>query len=115
MKKNKEGNGNISCDVETCKHNNCEDGMCELESIQVTCTCNNDECECTESTVCDSFECSMKTNKDRRVSCFFYINLSSILSPISGVSRSKLSAIVAPISAKVFNTGNLLGSENALL
>ena len=60
MKKNKKGNGNISCDVETCKHNNCEDGMCELESIQVT--CNNDECECTESTVCDSFECS---NEDK--------------------------------------------------
>lgn len=62
MKKNKKGNGNISCDVETCKHNNCEDGMCELESIQVTCTCNNDECECTESTICDSFECS---NEDK--------------------------------------------------
>lgn len=52
----KKGNGNIKCDVETCKHNNCEDGCCELNEIKVSCTCNNDSCSCTEETICENFK-----------------------------------------------------------
>lgn len=54
----KSKNNNIKCDVESCKYNNCTDNICELESIKVTCTCNNDECDCSENTICDSFECN---------------------------------------------------------
>ncbi|MCI8347342.1 MAG: DUF1540 domain-containing protein [Bacilli bacterium] len=56
MGKNKKGN--IKCDVESCKHNNCDEGVCELDSIKVSCTCDNNECECPENTVCDSFKCN---------------------------------------------------------
>lgn len=54
----KKSKGNIKCDVESCKYNDCKDGICELDSIKVSCTCKNDECDCTESTICDSFKCS---------------------------------------------------------
>lgn len=52
----KNTNKNIKCDVDTCKHNNKNEECCELESVKISCTCNNDECECTEETVCQSFE-----------------------------------------------------------
>ena len=52
----KKTNKNIKCDVDTCKHNNKDEECCELESVKISCTCNNDECECTEETVCQSFE-----------------------------------------------------------
>ena len=48
--------GTIKCDVETCKHNNCEKGCCELEEVKISCTCNNDECKNCEETICASFE-----------------------------------------------------------
>lgn len=46
----------IECNVDSCKHNNCEDGVCELESIKVSCTCDHDECEDCGETICESFE-----------------------------------------------------------
>lgn len=46
----------IKCDVESCKHQNTDEKMCELDEIKVSCTCNNDECECNDETVCESFE-----------------------------------------------------------
>lgn len=49
-------NKNIKCDVDTCKHNNKDNECCKLESISISCTCKNDECDCTESTICQSFE-----------------------------------------------------------
>ena len=48
----KKTNKNIKCDVDTCKHNNKDDACCELESITISCTCDNDNCECTEETIC---------------------------------------------------------------
>lgn len=54
-KKNSNSNQNIKCDVDSCKFNNCEEGCCELNSISVSCTCNNNECEKCEETVCASF------------------------------------------------------------
>ena len=52
----KKTNKNIKCDVDTCKHNNKDDAFCELESITISCTCDNDNCECIEETICQSFE-----------------------------------------------------------
>ncbi len=49
-------NNSIQCDVSSCKHNNCEEGYCELDEIKVSCTCDNDNCSCTDKTICDSFE-----------------------------------------------------------
>ncbi len=55
MSKRKEST-NIKCDVESCKHNDYDEGICKLSEIKVSCTCANDECDCTDSTICDSFE-----------------------------------------------------------
>lgn len=52
MKKKKNNSGSIKCDVNTCKHNNTADKCCELDSIEISCTCNNDECDCQEETIC---------------------------------------------------------------
>ena len=49
-------NKKIKCDVESCKYNDGED-YCELESIEVTCTCDNCDCKDSKETVCNSFEC----------------------------------------------------------
>ena len=54
----KKNNGKIFCDVESCQHNNQKNSTCELDSIKVSCTCNHDECDCTENTICDSFKCN---------------------------------------------------------
>ena len=48
--------GTIKCDVETCKHNNCGNGCCELDEIKISCTCGNDCCKKTEETICQSFK-----------------------------------------------------------
>ena len=53
---NKKCNSSIKCDVESCIHQNADKGECELEQIKVTCTCDNDNCECSNDTICDSFE-----------------------------------------------------------
>ena len=46
----------IKCNVNTCVHNNTDDNYCELDSISVSCACDNDECcDCSE-TICESFE-----------------------------------------------------------
>ena len=50
-------NSSIKCDAESCKHQNYDKGECELEQIKVTCTCDNNECDCSNDTICDSFEC----------------------------------------------------------
>lgn len=46
----------IKCNVESCKFNNSDDNKCELDEIQVSCTCDNDDCRCNDETICDSFE-----------------------------------------------------------
>ena len=48
--------GTIKCDVESCKHNNCENGCCELDEIKISCTCNYNCCKITEETICQSFK-----------------------------------------------------------
>lgn len=54
----------IKCDVESCKHQNTDEKMCELDEIKVSCTCNNDECECNDETVCESFESTLEEDID---------------------------------------------------
>lgn len=49
-------NNLIKCDVNSCNHNNIEEGTCQLEKIQVSCTCNKDKCSNCLETICESFE-----------------------------------------------------------
>ncbi len=46
----------IKCEVNSCKHQNTDKQECELDEIKVSCVCDNDDCSCTEETVCDSFD-----------------------------------------------------------
>ena len=54
----------VKCDVESCKHN--DDKECELKELDISCTCDNDECEEKEETICKSFEKKEK-NDDEEV------------------------------------------------
>lgn len=51
----KKDNKHIKCNVESCIHNDCDCNYCELDEIQVTCSCDNDKA-CKQETICDSFE-----------------------------------------------------------
>ena len=44
----------VNCDVETCKHN--DDKQCCLEELDISCTCDGEECEEIEETICNKFE-----------------------------------------------------------
>ncbi len=48
--------GTIKCDVATCKHNNCDNGCCELNEVKISSTCDGDCCKKTEETICQSFK-----------------------------------------------------------
>ena len=37
--------GTIKCDVAACKHNNCDNGCCELNEVKISSTCNGDCCK----------------------------------------------------------------------
>lgn len=52
----KEKNQKIKCNVESCKYNNEKDCLCNLDSIDVTCTCNKCECKNKVETICNSFK-----------------------------------------------------------
>ena len=47
--------GTIKCDVAACKHNNCDNGCCELNEVKISSTCNGDCCKKPEETICQSF------------------------------------------------------------
>lgn len=53
MSKNKKQT--IKCDVDSCKFNNSKENSCELEEIQISCSCDKDDCRCNDETICDSF------------------------------------------------------------
>ena len=55
-KNKKKSNSNIKCDVVSCDHNNCEEGTCQLDEVEISCSCDNDECVDCAETVCQSFE-----------------------------------------------------------
>lgn len=60
----KKKNPSIKCNVETCKHNDCSCGYCDLDEIQVSCTCDHTEVDTKESTICESFECDCDKKKE---------------------------------------------------
>ena len=55
MKKNDQ---KIKCSVDTCKFNDCDNKICQLQEIKVGCGCENPNCK--DDTVCNSFEESKK-------------------------------------------------------
>ena len=46
----------IKCDVKTCNYNNNFKNICNLDSINISCTCNNNSCSDYKETICNSFE-----------------------------------------------------------
>ena len=55
MKKKLKFNENIKCDVSTCKYYNCEEGTCCLKTVTISCSCDNEKCDCVEQTICRDF------------------------------------------------------------
>lgn len=53
----------ISCNVESCKHQETETGCCNLKEIKVSCTCDCNDAKEKDVTVCESFECSKKSEE----------------------------------------------------
>lgn len=43
----------VKCDVESCKHNDCH--CCSLEVLDITCTCDKEDCQHKKETICGSF------------------------------------------------------------
>lgn len=44
----------VNCEVETCKHN--ESKYCDLEELEISCTCDNENCSDKKETICNNFE-----------------------------------------------------------
>lgn len=55
MKKEKNNNQSINCNVENCKYNDCDNEKCNLDEINVSCDCDDNEATKKE-TICDSFK-----------------------------------------------------------
>ncbi len=51
----KKDNKKIKCDVESCKHNDCECKNCTLDEIKVSAQGDKKEA-CKKETICDSYE-----------------------------------------------------------
>ena len=47
---------NIKCDVKSCNYNNSNKNICNLNSIKITSTNNDDSCINQSETICQSFE-----------------------------------------------------------
>ena len=45
----------IKCDVINCKYNDDVDYLCSLKKIDISCTCNKNECIDKKETICNSF------------------------------------------------------------
>lgn len=50
---------NVRCDVESCQHNQCN--CCDLEDLNISCTCDGWDCQTEKETICSSFQ--KKKNK----------------------------------------------------
>ena len=46
-------NTKVKCDVESCKHNDCN--SCNLEVLDISCSCDGINCHDKKETVCHSF------------------------------------------------------------
>lgn len=50
----KKQNQKIGCEVESCKHLNCDEHICSLNEIKVA--NKNGQADCKEETICDSYD-----------------------------------------------------------
>ena len=46
----------IRCDVNNCAYNDDVDCLCNLDVIDVSCTCNKNKCNDKKETICNSFK-----------------------------------------------------------
>ena len=46
-------NTKVKCDVDTCKHNHYQN--CNLGTLNISCTCNNQDCSHKQETICNNF------------------------------------------------------------
>jgi len=53
----------IKCDVSNCKYNDDTDCLCTLNEIDVSCTCNKNDCNTKLETICNSFKEKNKTKE----------------------------------------------------
>lgn len=44
----------VKCNVSNCKHNECD--CCNLEKLDISCTCPGCDCTDKEETICKSFQ-----------------------------------------------------------
>lgn len=49
-------NQTIKCNVISCKYNDDTNYLCNLKSIDVSCTCNQNKCKNKSETICNSFK-----------------------------------------------------------
>lgn len=43
----------VKCDVDSCKHN--ESRNCNLDTLNISCTCDNNNCLHKKETICNNF------------------------------------------------------------
>lgn len=60
----KKTNSSIKCNVDNCKHQDSAKCECELDEIEVVCSCDEDDCICPSDTACGSYECSEEEAED---------------------------------------------------
>jgi len=53
---NNNSNQKIKCEVKSCKFNNEIEYLCTLKEIDVSCTCNKNNCKDKIETICNSFK-----------------------------------------------------------
>ena len=58
----KKSNSSIKCSVDSCKHQDSAKCECELDEIEVVCSCGEDDCTCPSDTACGSYECDDDTS-----------------------------------------------------
>ena len=56
----KNHNQTIKCEVKNCQFNNEIDYLCTLDTINVSCSCNKENCQNKKETICDSFKKKIK-------------------------------------------------------
>lgn len=52
----KDNKQTIRCNVSSCKYNDCDCNMCNLNEIDVSCSCNKNKCSSKKETICNSFK-----------------------------------------------------------
>ena len=50
----------IKCDVKNCMYNDDVEYLCTLDTIDISCTCDNEICSDKRETICNSFDEKIK-------------------------------------------------------